>query len=286
MPFGVELPDNLGSPSTESTTSEATSESSVNPVDGSSNAVSKDAKPETIQEILDLDKQERFRFQGKEWTPKELRSAYMAHQDYTRKTTELAEARKFADNFEADLSVVLKNPAKLEELKKIYPAAYVQMAEKYLAAGSRPGESANRPQQDDPRIQNLEQKIQSWEEAQHKAEVQKIESWLTSEYESLGKKYPYANSEVISARAELLAKQGNEINRNVLDKLFKHNNDELKKVWDGMYKAKAETQKQAGLRGKDMGAGGGVPGQAPKGARTIKDATKQFLEDFGVRNNT
>jgi hypothetical protein len=55
------------------------------------------------QAILDLSKAEKFIFNGKEMTPKDLEKGFMLEADYRRKTQELAETRKYAENIHADL---------------------------------------------------------------------------------------------------------------------------------------------------------------------------------------
>lgn len=287
MPFGVELPDNLGN-SEGAPNAQPESSQNLEP------QVSKAEQPETTtapepksSEPLDLDKLERFRFNGREWSPKDLKSAYMMREDYTRKTQELSEARKYAENFEADLQTVLRDPARLNDLKSVYPRSYVELAERYL--GSRPAGQTSQPAQTaqpetraeyEKRIAQLENRIQDWDKAQHQAEVTKIQSWLDNQFENLSKKYPLANTEVINARAEVLVNQGTQITDKVLDKLFKANNEEIKAVWEKHYKTKVNDQITTGQKGKDMGAGGGVPGQAPKGPKTMREARDQWLEDL------
>lgn len=286
---GVELPENIGSTSSGSeATSDEHSSSSSQPQDSQvseSNEGQQSGAPREERQapsIPDLDKLERFRFNGREMTPKELKSAYMRHVDYTKKTEELSQARKYADNFEADLQIVMRNPERLNDLKAIYPKAYVDMAERYLSSQKQP--QVQQPQSEtkqvDPEIAHIKSELSEWRKAQHEAELEKTQSWLDNQYEGLQKKYPYANEDAVSGRAEYLARNGTEINPKVLDKLFRQSNDELKTRYDKMYQTKAKEQVNMGLKGKDMGAGGGVPGQAPKGHTTIKEATNAWLSNI------
>ena len=91
-------------------------------------------KPTEQSEITELEKLERFKFKGEEWTPKKAEQAFMRQQDYTKKAQELAEQRKeyeselkhreYRSNLKADINHVLKNPSLADEFKKIYPEEY------------------------------------------------------------------------------------------------------------------------------------------------------------------
>lgn len=278
MPFGVELPDDLGKETTEAPEATETN------TDLTLEAGAKKADlPKTTPELADLDKLESFRFNGRDWTPKELKSAYMAQQDYTKKTTELAETRKYVDNFPSDLKTVLQDPTRLEEFKRVYPKDFVLAAERALQnLRSNPNAPQTTPKPDDElskTVAEIKSDLSEWKQAQHKAEVQKIQSWLDNTYESLSKTYPYANHDAVSARAEVMSNQGNKITKEVLEKLFKQNDGEIKTRFEELYKEKVNKQLSTASKGKETGSGGGVPAQAPRGFKTIKEATKAFLED-------
>ncbi len=290
MPFGVELPENLGSgASTDSNVDTTDSPVGDSPSgDTSSNASTQpgtNGAAAKAEAITDLDKLERFRFAGREWKPKDLHSAYLMREDYTRKTQELSETRKYVDNFAADLRTVAKEPGRLEEFKRIYPREYVELAMKYLESGkaANPQERAQPTQTEDPKVAELYDKVAKWEQVQKENEVTQIQSWLDNTFSTLGKKYPFANAEVINARAEVAARQGTQITENVLDKLFKANDQEIKSKFEQLYKGKVNQQLNVGKKGKDMGSGGGTPSAAPRTAKTIKEATRLALEDLGAR---
>lgn len=286
MPFGVELPDNLGA-------SETQTETGVNPApEGASppiQEVSRAIEPEKNQD-LDLDKLERFRFQGKEWTPKELRNAQLRHEDYTRKTQELAETRKYSDNFAIDLQSVLRNPNRFEEFRKIYPKQFVQIAEEVLKSvkpssptpqSTQSTESAQKPT--DPRVEEILSEWGQIKQEQQKAEIEQIHSWLDNQFETLSKKYDFANSEIVTARAEAASLQGTQITKELLDKLFKANHEEIKGAWEKRYKSKVNEQLEKGKKAKDIGGGGGIAGEAPRGLKTLAEAKKAMLADFGAK---
>jgi oligoendopeptidase F len=287
MPFGVELPENLG----QTTESPERDTAPVESPEGSPKELPKVSEPEATKEsILDLDKLERFRFDGREWSRKELQDAYLMRKDYSQKTAELAEARKYADNFESDLGKVLQDPKLLTRMKEVYPSSYVQLAERYLAA-QNPAASAQVPQQGvgesnkayEERIAMLEGRFRDWDKRNFEAEVKSKESWLENQYSRLGTKYPHANKDSVILRASVLADQGRDIDESVLEKLYKASNDETKTRWDELYKSKVDQQKKVSLQGKDTGTGGGVPGQAPRGHKTIKEARDAWLSTLETK---
>lgn len=253
-------------------------------VSGGIPGVSESTQPEATKDILDLDKLERFRFNGREWNPKDLKNAYLMREDYTRKTQELSEARKYADNFEHDLAKVWEDRNLLSEMKKVYPASYVAIAEKLLSQGhpqpqSAPQQSTGQmPDEIAQRLQPIEQKFAQWEKAQQEAETKKISSWLDNQFTSLSKKYPYANDLAVTALAETAYRNGEKITEATLEKLFKSENEKLKSRYDEMYKSKVEEQLTAGKKATDIGAGGGVPGQAPKQIKSFKEAADAHLK--------
>lgn len=292
MPFGVELPENLGVTSTEQQDTAPSGDTAPagDTPSGEQNFSKAESKPETIQDVLDLDKLDRsFRFNGREWTAKDLRNAYMMREDYTRKTQELAEARKYAENFDVDLQKVLRDPRLIGEMKKVYPRHYVEIAERWLGnrggQQSTPTAGAQQPNESqaeyERRIAELEGRIAEWDKSQQQAEIAQIEAWLNNQYEALGKKYQFANAEVVTARAEVLSKSGTKVTDKVLDKLFKASHDEMKSRWEKHYQTKVQEQLKTGVKGKDVGPGGGVPGQAPKGLKTMKDAKEAMLAAYG-----
>lgn len=281
-PFGVELPADIGS--APNSAPEMGGDSA--PESGTEfSGTNKSDTTKAPQELMDIDKLEKFRFNGREWSAKDLKDAYLMREDYTRKTQELSETRKYQDNFATDLSTLRENPKLFSEFARIYPSEYVKLARKLLGSNQTPqtpGATNQTPQHDErlDRLTEIEDKLGNWEKAQHQAEVQKIQSWLDNQYTALSQKFPHANHEAVTARAEVLDRNGTEITQNVLEKLFKQNDAEVKAVMDKMYKAKVTKQLEANAKTKDMGPGGGVPSQAPKSPKTFKEARRQWESDL------
>lgn len=298
MPFGVELPDNLGQSTESADPKPSTGTGGDGPIPQDESVSSKADKTEaspgkaTAAELLDLDKLERFRFQGKEWSPKDLRNAYLMREDYTRKTQEVAQARKFAENYHIDAARVIENPALLKDFRAVYPKHYQDALEKLLSLRGdkqpvqpQEGESQSQPQlpkEVQSKILSLEEKFASLEREKHDNEVKQLQNWLDNQFETLSKKYPSADPEVIMARAEVIARQGTDVTDKVLDRLFKTHDQEVSEKWEKRYKSKVDEQLKAGSKGKDVGSGGGIPGGQPRGFKTIKEATAGFLKDIAA----
>jgi len=290
MPFGVELPANLGANNAVNDTASAAPESHAAPETISTESRSTETPNQS--QMVDLDKQEKFRFKGRDWTRDEFEKGYLRQQDYTQKTQELTERRKYVDNFAADLSTVASDPSRMADFERMYPKEFVALAKTHLAKlkGQNPQETTtneSKSWKDDPEFQEFKSELSEWKSEKAQAEVKSIQTWLDGQFDSLTKKYPHAHTEIVNSRAEAMARQfqgtDQKITAQVLDKLFKENNDEMKTRSDSMYKTKITNQINAGKSARDIGPGGDVDGGAPKKFRTIKEATAGFLSD--IANN-
>jgi uncharacterized FlaG/YvyC family protein len=286
MPFGVELPDNLGEkPSTEEPSQD------LAPGSAEGTEISEKLSNETslkppIEELLDLDKQERVRFEGREWSVKDLRNAYLMREDYTRKTQELAEARKYADNFDADLSTVLREPNRLSDFARIYPPSYVEKVQRILeranpesAQASSQGQ-AQRPAELPPEMRELLQFKQTWEQERKEQAIQSTQRELDTMFSDFGKKYEFANHKAVNNAAISVVEAGHKLTPQLLEKLFKQEHEDMKALFEKSYKNKVQAQKQAGFKARDAGPGGSAPGAAPKVNKTLREARDQWLSDL------
>jgi len=304
-PFlGVELPDKFETNSSDSApeVSEA-SEATDNAPEGKQETpdkpeteVDKPAAPVAAKpDILDLDKHERVRFKGKDWSTKELYESQLRHEDYTRKVQLANEERKYATNFEADLDAVVENPALLSEFKKIYPPRYIKVAEKVLSKLRAEGTAApqglpseNAPAQRqalDPEVQKkldelLEFKStldQRTQEAKTQADLNTVNEWFSE----LTKKYPEAHEGWVNAQAGYLAERleeaGKTISKADIEKLFKEDHTAREKWFQERSRAQIQSQKAAQKKGQDMASGGGVPTAPSKKPKTFKEA-KALME--------
>lgn len=229
------------------------------------------------QQIVDLDSVDKFKFAGKEWTPKDFQGAYMMQSDYTKKTQALAEERKYFDNLTADLESVKSNPSLIEKFKSVYPEKFHKFLG-YVQGASQPQaqkQTENAQSQIDPafkeRFERLESEI-------HERKVQAIEAELDAKFKGLSEKYPMADEEAVLARAQALIDRGEKLNDKIWDGLWKSVNERNQKLAEQFYAKKIKEQKTTNQKGKDIASGGGTPGQAPKVARSIKEATQMLMD--------
>lgn len=231
--------------------------------------------------LPDLDKMDRFTFNGREMTLKDLKSAYMAHSDYTKKTQALANERKFIDNLESDLDMVKNNPSLAEQFKSVYPQAYHRYL-KYAAGEAqtqqqRPGVEAN------PEITSLKSQLQEIREFQDSIKIKELESQFSTIFnDSIKAKYKWVDEdnlvglarEAVQAGYQLRDANG-KIDRNVLEQIARGENERLEKKFQEYQKGIVDKQRVANKSARDVGAGGGIAGAAPK-KMSWGDATKEF----------
>lgn len=295
MPFGVELPTSF--PTDSAPASAAPSQATDNAPDVAkepSTPESQSLDKQTPEQLLDLDKHERFRFQGRETTLKELIERQMMRDDYSRKTAQVAEARKFADNFDADASWVLEDPTRLGKFKEVYPPGYVKILEKLISRlPTEPGQAALEtatpataalPPDVAKEIEDMREWRHSVQSQISEAKAAKADAELTSWFDELSKKFPDAENDVVTARAavtaERLEAEGKEFSKSHLEKLFKEDHDLRVKRQTERARAQQKEQKAVAKKSQDMGGGGGVAGQAPASPKNFKEAQALMERDF------
>jgi len=223
--------------------------------------------------IYDLDSAEKFKWQGREWTTKELQSAYMAHSDYTRKTQALAEERRFYDNLSVDLEAVKHNPNLLSEFKRVYPEkfhSYLNYVQQKQPEGQVQSQQSSIDPQFKERFERLERQL-------HEKEVSAIEAELDVKFKQYSEKYPMADEEAVVARAQALLARGDKLTDETWDNLWKSVHDRYQKLADDYYGKKIKEQKSASHKAKDVGSGGGTVGHAPFKPKNLKEATDALL---------
>jgi len=238
-------------------------------------------------EIVDLDSLEKFKFGGKEWNPKDLQNSHMMHSDYTRKTQAIAEERKYYDNLSADLAAVRVDPTLSSKFKQVYPEkfhnflTYAIQEQRQEQAQFNPG--AEKYQSVDPSlmkdIQTLKAKFQDQEKQAHEQRVTAIEAELDAKFKTYADTYPMADEEAVLARAQYAISQGNKMTDKTWDAIWKSVHDTNQSKADAYYSKRVKEQTNANSKLRDIGPGGGTPGQAPQNARTIREAG-----DFARKN--
>lgn len=291
---GVTLPDNVGAapessaPEVKEEISAATSSGEVTEADKS-------------QELVDLDKLERFRFGGQEASfkdifgdkrPKtldELRNSFMMRGDYTRKTQELAEskradqeARKYADNFDHDLLRVLEDPQKwLPVMRQMYPDRYVKAAEQAVnrmqgsQAGQQPGSIPQQKMELPKEFQEALSDVREWKQAVQEQLTQSTLEQLNSVHERMAVKYPFAHGPTADGLVKDAIERGLKVDKGnlpeVLEKAYKSLHDSIQAQVDARQKTKVEEQVKAGKSSRDIGAGGSPLGHTPKKYKKLED---------------
>lgn len=263
----MELPEfSMGSLNTEST-QETAPESAP---------VQSEGQP-SVQEMIDLDKIEKFRYGGQEWTSKDLQAAILRQNDYTRKTQALSERErsfqskeKYYQNLSYDLEKIRGNPSLAEEFKKVYPKEFHSYLGQIVA--STPQGQGGQPQVPAELMSRLEILERDREEAQTAV----MEKHLDTKFSEFGKKYEYSDEERVLAKAHEYLKQGVEVTDDLLEKIFKADHERDKKRIDTLYQKQAGAQKDANKRMRDSGGGGAIPGQAPKSPKNIKEANAEL----------
>ena len=241
---------------------------------------------------IEIDSQaDRYRYKGRPIS--EYESGYMRQQDYTQKTTQLAQERKFYDNLSIDLDRVKQNPALAEQFRSVYPEKfhgylrYVQENSAQQPPSQRPMTAQERQYARlDPA---MEMRINNLEKGFRDKEVAAISAELDMKFKTFSEKYPYADEEAVVARAQALLskmKENDPLNPNITisdkqwDALWKSMNDNVYKRVDTRYKEDVKRQIQVGKSSSDAGRGGGIPGQAPRQFRTIKEASAAAYADI------
>lgn len=230
--------------------------------------------------VTELDKMEKFLFEGKEWTPKDLKGAILRQSDYTQKTQALSEERKYYDNLPYDLMQVASNPSLVEKFKQIYPEKFHSYLDAVQSMNqSQPTGQGTQPEQKSGVDQELVSRLQTLESRLHEQDVQTAEQKISQVFDKLKGKYEYADEEQVIARAQHYLSKGEKPTDEFFEKMFKAVNDYNQQRYESWQKQKVAAQKEAHSKGKEMGGGGGVPGQAPK-RMTFKEAEAAMIADL------
>lgn len=264
------MSDELENQSPETTTETTSS-------DTDSTQVSESA-PTGAEQVVDLDSIQKFKFAGREWTPKDFQGAYMMQSDYTRKTQAIAEERKYYDNLSYDLESVKSNPSLADKFKSVYPEKYHKYLDYVLgqSGSAQPQAGKGLASLDPDTAREVKEAVQYYKQQR----VQSTEAELDLKFKKFSEKYPMADEESVVARAIALINRGEKIDDKLWDGLWKSNHEHFQKKAEQHYSQKVQQQKSKNLKGKDVASGGGVPGQAPKLPRTIKEATNMALQEL------
>lgn len=255
----------------------------------------KHPEQQTPTSVHDLAKLDKFLVDGKEMTFKELKSHMLRHEDYTKKTQELAKQRqeienfrreqaeeqKFSANYETDLRKVLSNPeAYLNKFLEIYPRKWHDQLFQDLEKNSQNPQSGQ--QAFDSRYLQLmrdnlqiKETLTSYENQRNEERLASIDQTLETKERALVEKYPQAHMGDVYTALQKFAKENNiniqtmgqkamEQMTSEMEKLAKFSHEQFEKRAMEYQKTLAKRQIEANKKGSDIGRGGGTPTQAPQ----------------------
>lgn len=237
--------------------------------------------PETTP-ITEIDGLSEFSFQGEKLNPDRLHQVFNEHKTYAEKLKSYEEERKFVDNFYTDLETVLERPELASKFKAIYPKKYHAALDRFLSSnGQSPAQTQTAqpslPKEFMDEFGQMKQRLSLHEERAYKAEVEAANAKLDAMLPPLFKKFPMAIEDQVYARAEGILQSGQKLTDKTWERLVRESHDAAQKKADQFYGAKLKTQLEKGEQGKDAGAGGGVPGQAPVKPRSFAEAQEAMI---------
>ncbi len=245
--------------------------------------------PAQVQAVADLSKYKEVTINGQKMSIEDLQKSIMRQADYSKKTAEVAQERKYSANLAADLDKVKANPALAAEFKRLYPAQYHAYL-KYVMDGAQQSQQQPQGAQLPPelmeRFSRYDQFIDETSRAKVEAEQQALEANLQTFETNLQKKYPYADA--ITAytfadqkRMQIEQETGQKMSPKDLDEkfmetFFKASHDYQVKQFNEWNKQKAKQAQNTHRVAADTGRGGGTPGAAP-GKIALKDVADHVL---------
>lgn len=250
-------------------------------------------KAAAAEAIIELTQGKKIKIDGREFTPEELKKSLLLHGDYTKKTQMLAEQRKkfeeeqkYISNLRADLLKVRDNPDLIEEFKKVYPEQYHHYLDVVYGAQKAPEAKTDMlPPEVQHELKTLREEIRAVsqserarKEAEYNAEVSKNQAFLEKEFGKNSKQFPFAHQDTVLARLQTMQSEGVEITSEVINKAFKSVHDSYNELFTKHYHETVKKQQSANSKGKDMGAGGATPGQAPNVNKTFKEAQAAMVK--------
>lgn len=259
-------------------------------------------KPEqSAQQLAELDKFEKFKFDGKEWTPSDLKKSIMLQSEFTKKSQEFSNKtkeyetklkdydsevkhREFRANLKADIDHVKNNPALVEQFKKIYPEEY-----HWLIDGLKPEQAQNtQPKVELPpeimeKLSKHDEVISEFQKKAMETERQAMDARLDADEAKYTQKYPYSKPALgmVYGALETFAVKNNikdfrEIPDNVVEGIYKNAHEQMVKMAEQINNEKVKQQLSANKEGQDVGRGGATATEAPPKIR-LKDVADHVI---------
>ena len=247
--------------------------------------------------VFDLNKAEKFNFEGKEYTLKDLREwrkSDLRQADYTKKTQELSNREKnlretfekeyepykkySGENLIADLMKVKQSPSLINQFLKIYPKEYHSALEMIGIKPEQPQSFGGL----DPETQSKIDKFLEYGSKVEQREQEALNAQIDSTLKEMQTKYKYVDEEHALAKLEYIANQKGDLTKEDYEQVYKSLNDRATKLSESIYSEKVNVQKNKNKAAADVPNGGGVPGIAPKQVRTLKEAEAQARQALGI----
>lgn len=261
------------------------------------------AQPEVKTEVakeVDLDGLDSFVFQGKKYTPEELRNEMMMRADYTKKTQELAKYKKYDENLDVDLAFVRKNPQAAEQFKKIYPEKYHRLLDVILERDEADRQSGKdlaqtSPEDLHPALQQALMEIRTHKDELeqikgifHEQKVQANMGTIDHIFKVNTEKYPFASEDAVINKVQSLIEMNKDnpnfhISDALWERHFRLSHQENEKRYEQLYKARIDEQLKKGERAKDSGPGGLAPGRERKKV-ALGDVADIMIADLSARS--
>lgn len=269
---------------------------------GSDLQSSEPTKQEVADAIAELDKMEKFKFEGQEWTPKDLKAAILRQKDYTQKTQTLAEERKaletergetkYYENLYADLRAVKNDPSLASQFISLYPEKFHGYLKEVLSEAQASEASRQQEQQSQPKEQYRQSpqdfetltKLNKMERFIHDQETAKNEAVIKGYVDQFSKKYEDAIPEVAIARVyENYMATGKTPTPQQWEEAFKSVDSQIKEKLNSRYSDLVKKQTDANKKARDVESGGGTVGRAPAKFANLGEVTKHAISQLTGR---
>lgn len=245
--------------------------------------------------IAELEKMEKFKFDGQEWTPKDLKGAILRQKDYTQKTQTLSEDRKsfekeqkFYENLAWDLQKLRDNPQLVQEFISIYPEKFHKFAEEALRESTAQIPDKTEKQVNQPQVPvQLLSRVDRLEKFFTEQETKKNELEISQTMTELAQKYPGTDTErskrIVLMEAHGRHSAGQKLTPDVWEDIYKKVHEEREAELKAEYGDRVRKQTQANSKARDVGAGGGTAGTAPPKFKKIEDIKHFAINDLTGR---
>lgn len=242
----------------------------------------------TPQTVYELEKLGKFKFDGQDWTPQDLKKAILRERDYTQKTQKHSESvksfeqeRKYYENLAWDLQMVAKDPRLINKFIEVYPSKFHSVLKEYLGGNTQAANEVQKSSQPDVELLSRLDKL---EKTYQQMDQEKQDAYIKSVMDRYSKKYPDAIQDLVLAKAIEVHDSGTQLNDESWEKIFKQVDEQCKNHVKARYGELINKQKTANEKSKDVSSGGGTVGQAPK-KMSFKEATEAAIQGLSTRQS-